>query len=80
VKNHQLIPLLDGLDKLGLSRQKKCTEKINEFLRQIGPSRQAVVCCRAKEYDAGEAILRGPDGAVELELQPLTEPQIKNYL
>ena len=73
----QLLPLLDGLDELGLTRQMKCIEKINEFLR-ASPGQSLIVCCRREEYSQGERILDQLRGAVSL--QPLTETQIENYL
>lgn len=73
----KLLPLLDGLDELGLTRQVKCVEKINEFLQASSQLLPIVVCCREEEYIKGEAIL-GLRGAVCL--QPLTEQQIQSYL
>lgn len=78
VANHRILPLLDGLDELGLERQKKCIAKLNDFLPLGEPDRQAVVCCRTQEFHRGEAKLTALNGAVEL--QPLTEPQIRDYL
>ncbi len=74
----KLVPLLDGLDELGLSRQKKCIDKINEFLQSNSSLLPLVVCCREEEYQQGEAILSNLRGAVCL--QPLSEQQIHNYL
>ncbi len=76
IKHNRLVPLLDGLDELGLERQKKCVPKINEFAKL--PSQQLVVCCRSEEYAEGEAVLDELRGA--LCLQPLTKSQIKQYL
>jgi predicted NACHT family NTPase len=50
-----LLPLLDGLDELGLERQKKCTEKLNEFAEHYP---QLVVCCRVKEFEVVDIKLR----------------------
>jgi DNA polymerase III delta prime subunit len=77
LSTQKLVPLLDGLDELGLSRQKKCIDKINEFL-QSSNLLPLVVCCREEEYQQGEAILNNLRGAVCL--QPLSEKQIQNYL
>ncbi|NEQ10707.1 MAG: NACHT domain-containing protein [Moorea sp. SIO4E2] len=70
----QLLPLLDGLDELGLERQKLCVQQLNQFVKHVP---QIVVCCRKEEYEAGEKIkeMRGAVG-----LQPLTDQQIENYL
>jgi Effector-associated domain 10/NACHT domain len=70
-----LLPLLDGLDELGLERQKKCTEKLNEFAEHYP---QLVVCCRVKEFEAVDIKLRNLRGAVCL--QSLSDSQIQNYL
>lgn len=74
----KLVPLLDGLDELGLSRQKKCIDQINEFLQSNSSLLPLVVCCREEEYQQGETILSKLRGAVSL--QPLSERQIQNYL
>jgi hypothetical protein len=78
VANHQILPLLDGLDELGLARQSKCAVKINEFLPDGFPTRQAVVCCRTEEFNLGQVTLKGLKGAVKL--QPLSNEQIQQYL
>ncbi|MGF1934821.1 MAG: NACHT domain-containing protein [Nostoc sp. ChiQUE02] len=74
----KLLPLLDGLDELGLPRQKKCIERINDFLQNNSSLLPLVVCCRQEEYIKGEAILGQLRGAVYL--QPLTPIHIQNYL
>ncbi|NCT62259.1 MAG: NACHT domain-containing protein [Microcystis aeruginosa G13-01] len=70
-----LLPLLDGLDELGLERQQKCTVKLNEFARTYP---QLVVCCRVKEFETVNMKLRYLRGAVCL--QPLADGQIETYL
>jgi hypothetical protein len=70
-----LLPLLDGLDELGLVRQQKCTEQINQFA-QTYP--QLVVCCRVKEFRQVGVKLSNLRGAVQLE--PLSDRQIESYL
>ncbi|WP_424099936.1 NACHT domain-containing protein [Moorena producens] len=74
IQTGQLLPLLDGLDELGLERQKLCFQQLNQFLKDVP---QIVVCCREEEYLAGEQILE-MRGAVCL--QPLSDQQIENYL
>ncbi len=69
-----LVPLLDGLDELGLERQKKCIEKLNEFAEHYP---KLVVCCRVKEFETVNIKLRTLRGAVCL--QPLSDSQIKHY-
>lgn len=72
-----LLPLFDGLDELGLARQKLCISRLNDFLakRKAFP---AVVCCRKEEYSAGEVLLDCLRGAIYL--QPLNDQQIQTYL
>lgn len=70
-----LLPLLDGLDELGLERQKKCTIKLEEFAQHYP---HVVVCCRMKEFAAVNLKLKTFRGAVCL--QPLSDIQIQNYL
>ncbi len=70
-----LLPLLDGLDELGLGRQQKCTEQLNQFA-QTYP--QMVVCCRVKEFRQVGVKLSNLRGAVQLE--PLSDRQIQSYL
>ncbi len=70
-----LVPLLDGLDELGLEHQRKCVQEVNEFAQQYP---HLVVCCRAEEYAAGEVRLNELRGAVSL--QPLKREQVQRYL
>jgi len=78
IATHQILPLLDGLDEVGAERLPKCVARLNEFLPGSEPDRQAVVCCRTKEFQMGEGKLTGLNGAVEL--QPLSDGQIQTYL
>jgi predicted NACHT family NTPase len=48
-----ILPLLDGLDELGLERQKKCIKAINQYLGEDA-KRDLVVCCREEEYHTGK--------------------------
>ncbi|NJN49460.1 MAG: hypothetical protein HC805_06400 [Alkalinema sp. RL_2_19] len=59
-----LLPLLDGLDELGLVRQKQCTEQINQFAASYP---QLVVCCRVKEFRLAGVKLSNLRGAVQLQ-------------
>lgn len=73
---HQvLLPLLDGLDELGLERQKKCTQKLNEFAKHYP---HLVICCRNKDFEAADIKLPNLRGAVCL--QSLSDSQIQHYL
>jgi F0F1-type ATP synthase assembly protein I len=76
LETSQIIPLLDGLDELGLMQQKKCIAQLNKFLENN--SFAAVVCCRYEEYLVGEEKLNELCGAVCL--QELSNPQIQTYL
>jgi tetrahydromethanopterin S-methyltransferase subunit B len=74
LKRQVLLPLLDGLDELGLERQKKCTEKLNEFARTYP---QLVVCCRVREFETANIKLSNLNGAICL--QELSDRQIEAY-
>ncbi|OLT61632.1 signal peptidase I [Moorena bouillonii] len=76
-KNHQLLPLLDGLDELGIPRQRLCVTKINQFFKQ-NIERRGVVCCRLEEYQQGRVKLRKLNGAYCL--QSPNKVQIQDYL
>lgn len=73
----QVLPLLDGLDELGLVQQRKCIEAINQFMQEK-PQANLVVCCRREEYQQGEVKLNQLKGAVYL--KPLTIPEIEASL
>lgn len=77
LKQNKILPLLDGLDELGLTRQRLAIEKINQYLHE-DLARQIVVCCRWEEYKQGEIQLYRLRGAYYL--QPPTETDIKDYL
>ena len=77
IDNQQLIPLLDGLDELGLERQNKCIIAINEFLdSSFQPG--LVVCCRREEYEQAQTKLEQLNGAIYIE--SLSDNQIQQYL
>src|SRR4028118_1383458 len=78
IKTGQLLPLLDGLDELKLTRRKVCLQKINEFLEAGSAQSSIVLCCPQEEYMEAKAILGKLGGAICL--QPLTERQIESYL
>lgn len=82
IERRQLVPLLDGLDELGLERQQKATNAIAKFIKDNNYPAM-VVCCRQEEWQqarAAEAQEKqfGLNGAVYLE--PLTDEQIQSYL
>jgi DNA polymerase III delta prime subunit len=75
VERRVLLPLLDGLNKLGMVRQQKCTVALNEFAK-VYP--YLVVCCRMKEFQQSGVDLAHLRGKVQL--QPLSDGQIRDYL
>lgn len=79
LKGHQLVLLLDELDRLSAEDQKACINEINRFRKEHGPTAIAV-CSQLKAYEKCKesgAVLNLV-GAVEL--QPLTKSQICEYL
>jgi DNA polymerase III delta prime subunit len=77
IQEHELLPLLDGLDELESMRQEKCVQAINLFLESEERSLYLVVCSRSEEYGNYDTMLQ-LNGAIYL--QPLTDNQICNYL
>jgi len=77
LRDKLLLPLLDGLDELGMERQQKCIAAINQFVAQFAYP-YLVVCCRNEEYREAGATLGQLKGAVSLE--PLGDEQIRRYL
>ncbi len=77
IKNQQLVPLIDGLDELGLQKGDKCIDAINQFLQKsFQPG--LVVCCRREEYEQFQNKLSELKGAIYL--QHLSDAQIQQYL
>lgn len=76
-----LLPLMDGLDELGLERQKKCSLMLNEFAESYP---YLVVCSRIKEFEEVKFSLDKLGKAIPLRnavcIQPLSDSQIQNYL
>jgi hypothetical protein len=77
LKEHELLPLLDGLDELASERQEKCVQAINHFLESEERSLYLVVCSRFEEYLNYETQLQ-LNGAICL--QSLADNQIRYYL
>ncbi|MBD2565627.1 MULTISPECIES: NACHT domain-containing protein [Nostoc] len=77
VNNHQLLPMLDGLDELEPQRQELCVDAINQFLASETKPLYLVVCSRIEEYGNYTTQLQ-LNGAIYL--QPLTNNQICDYL
>ena len=72
-----LLPLLDGLDELGLQHQISCIAAIDKFLIEH-PILPLVVCCRREEYEQGEGQIERLNGAIYL--LPVRPEQIFDYL
>jgi len=77
VVNHQLLPMLDGLDELEPQRQELCVQKINQFLTGETRPLYLVVCSRIEEYSNYSTQLQ-LNGAIDL--QPLSNNKIYHYL
>ncbi|MBD0261844.1 MAG: NACHT domain-containing protein [Tolypothrix sp. Co-bin9] len=77
VVNHQLLPMLDGLDELEPQRQEVCVLAINQFLTGENRPLYLVVCSRSEEYSNYATQLQ-LNGAIYL--QYLTNNQICDYL
>ncbi|BAY72690.1 NACHT domain-containing protein [Trichormus variabilis] len=77
VDNHQLLPLLDGLDELEPQRQELCVHAINRFLGGEDRPLYLAICSRSEEYSNYATQLQ-LNGAIYL--QPLTNNQIYDYL
>ena len=77
LSQRKIMPLLDGLDELGLVRQRLCIDKINDF---IGADIRTclVVCCRDEEYQQGNVRLEKLNGAYCLKSPE--EEEIYRYL
>jgi DNA-binding ferritin-like protein (Dps family) len=81
----QILPLLDGLDELGLSFTEKkdreilrsqCLVAINQFLNEHNP-KYMVICSRIDEY---KTIADNAPVKAEILVKPLTIEQIENAL
>ncbi|MBD2198402.1 NACHT domain-containing protein [Calothrix anomala FACHB-343] len=77
LNNHQLLPLLDGLDEIEPQRQELCVHAINKFLSGETRPLYLIVCSRSEEYSNYATQLQ-LNGAIYL--QPLTYNQICDYL
>ncbi len=77
LQNRAIIPLLDGLDEVKVSRQKLCVQKINQFLNSYSRVAKIVVCCRIEAYQKTGELLKLNNSIV---LEPLREEQIQEYL
>lgn len=76
VENQELLLLLDGLDEVRIDKRDACVEAINAYRQNHGET-QIAVCCRIADYEALRARLKLESA---IHLQPLTKPQIEQYL
>lgn len=77
LKEHKIIPLLDGLDDLKPTEQSKCVSAINKFLSGSSQTKYLVVCSRLTEYVRCFPQLELNNAVC---LVPLNENQIEEYL
>jgi|GEM_PF-857189 len=77
LKEHLILPLIDGLDELEPERQELCILAINEFLGGEEQPVYFVVCCRKEDYEY-QNIKLSLNGAIYL--KPLNRTQIAEYL
>jgi DNA polymerase III delta prime subunit len=75
LKNSQIVPLLDDLDRLDVSQQSKCVKAINEFLSKFRPSYLVVCSCQGEYKNNPQLKVNGA-----ITLHPLNEVQIHDYL
>lgn len=76
VENDEILPLLDGLDEVDTNDRMACIEAINTYREEHGLS-PLVVCCRSADYQAQTVRLQL---GCAVEIQPLTDQQIDDYL
>ncbi len=76
LENDNLLLLLDGLDEVPSQQQSACVTMLNEY-RQVHGLTGIVVCCRSQTY---EGISQPLDLGGAIQLQPLTDSQIDDYL
>ncbi|MEW6493598.1 MAG: NACHT domain-containing protein [Cyanobacteriota bacterium] len=77
IKQRQLLPLLDELDRLNAEHQEACIKAINDWLQKDNQPKALVVCSRLQEYRSSNVRLK-LEGAVCL--GRLTKSQIREYL
>jgi hypothetical protein len=77
LNEHQLLPLLDGLDEVLPPYQEKCVQAINQFLGSEKCPLYLLVCSHDINYQSLNTKLR-LNGAICL--SPLTNTQIQEYL
>jgi len=73
----QLLPLLDGLDRVETERQESFIQAINQFLEGEYRPKQLVVCSSFEDYKNCQTRFRLKAAIL---LKPLTETHIREYL
>jgi transcriptional regulator with XRE-family HTH domain len=76
VEKDEILPLLDGLDEVDTNDRTACIEAINSYRQERGLS-SLVVCSRSTDYLAQATRVQL---GCAVEIQPLTDQQIDDYL
>ena len=76
LKQHYLLPLLDGLDEVCENVRADCVKEINTFAKEAGIT-GLVVCCREDEY---RELPEKLNLNAAISLQPLKQDQIESYI
>jgi hypothetical protein len=76
VNNGEIIPLLDGLDTVSIKHRGQCVEAINAFCSDH-PGLPIAVCSRKDDY---ETVGKKLQLASAIEIRPLTQDQVSDYL
>ncbi|HLO49782.1 MAG TPA: NACHT domain-containing protein [Kamptonema sp.] len=77
LNQQQLLPLLDGLDRVEKKRQESFIQSINQFIEGDSRPKHLVVCSSFEDYKNCETRFRLRAAIL---LKPLTETQIREYL
>lgn len=78
LREHRILPLLDGLDEVPAGQRAACALAINDFAGEAGLTGLAVTC-RQQEYEALAAGSKLHLNAA-INLQPLRPEQVEKYL
>ena len=76
VGNDQILPLLDGLDEVAADHRQACLQAVNDF-RDAHGLLPVAVCSRLQDYELMAQRLQLSRAVV---IQPLAEPEIRDYL
>jgi DNA polymerase III delta prime subunit len=77
VKNNQIVPLLDGLDEVGVTHRSACVQAINKFRNDHGISLPIAVCSRSADYEALGEKLRLRNA---IQIQALNDKEVEAAL